>query len=408
MEEAKKLKTVTCYDEECDQFSNLSDELVCHVLSFLPTKAAYRSSVLSKRWASICTTILDLNFEIPEVTDSSSEIKSVYAALLRRTENIRKLRLRNYDGCKPCDVHLWVSKALDLKVQELHLEFGSRPNPILPLRLFRSESLVVLKLRGHIEFQPTLDSSFDIHLPSLKILHLDLFRLDFNEDRSEYDLIELLSGCPRLEEFLFHGYLEQPINISFPLLKRLDLNLWRFSDSVSPIGPLQINIQSSLEALDFTDFSHKEYEFINLSNVDRATLSIIKYVDFNSLHKLLKGLSYVKSLTLTSETIKVSFNFVIIHFYFFLRNIVPYFHILLPICYFCLFVIQFLSMEDKLHNLSFLTFHKLLSLSVGISENCNWNLLVGFLQNAPNLKDLIIEVRIKYYNSICTKYMFFQ
>lgn len=316
MEEAKKLKTLACYDEECDQFSNLSDELVCHVLSFLPTKAAYRSSVLSKRWASICTTILDLNFEIPEVTDSSSEIKSVYAALLRRTENIRKLRLRNYDGCKPCDVHLWVSKALDLKVQELHLEFGSRPNPILPLRLFRSESLVVLKLRGHIEFQPTLNSSFDIHLPSLKILHLDLFRLDFNEDRSEYDLLELLSGCPRLEEFLFHGYMEQPINISFPLLKRLDLNLWRFSDSVSPIGPLQINVQSSLEALDFTDFSHKEYEFINLSNVDRATLSIIKYVDFNSLHKLLKGLSYVKSLTLTSETIKVSFNFVIIHFFF--------------------------------------------------------------------------------------------
>jgi len=307
MEEAKKLKTVACYDEECDQFSNLSDELVCHVLSFLPTKAAYRSSVLSKRWASICTTILDLNFEIPEVTDSSTEIKSVYAALLRRTENIRKLRICNYDGCQPCDVHLWVSKALDLKVQELHLEFGSRPNPILPLRLFRSESLVVLKLRGHIEYQPTLDSSFDIHLPSLKILHINLFRLDFSED-----LLELLSGCPRLEEFLLHGNLKQPINISFPLLRRLDLNLWKFSDSLSPLGPLQINVTSSLEVFDIADFSHKKYEFINLSNVDRATLSIIKYVDFISIHKLLRGLSNVKSLILTSETIKVSFNFVII------------------------------------------------------------------------------------------------
>jgi len=53
---------------------------------------------------------------------------------------------------------------------------------------------------------------------------------------------------------------------------------------------------------------------------------------------------------------------------------------------------QFLSMEDNLHNPSFLTFHELLSLSVGISENCNWSVLVGFLQNAPKLKDLIIEV----------------
>jgi len=336
MEEAKKLKTVACYDEECDRFSDLSDELVCHVLSFLPTKAAYRSSVLSKRWALICTTILDLNFEIPEVSDSSTEIKSVYAVLLRRTENIRKLRLCNYNGCKPCDVHLWVSKALDLKVKELDLEFGYSSIPILPLRLFKSESLVVLKLHGHIEFQPTLNSSFDIHLPSLKILHLNLYRLDFNKDHSEYDLLELLSGCPRLEEFCLHGNVKQPINISFPLLKRLDLSLWKFSDSVSSLGPLQINVQSSLEALDITDFSHKEYEFINLSNVDRATLSIIKYLDFNSLHKLLKGLSNVKSLTLTSETIRVSFNFVILKPYGIYSSIFCYLYVIF-VCLLCSF-----------------------------------------------------------------------
>uniref|UniRef100_A0A0D9TNU7 Uncharacterized protein n=2 Tax=Medicago truncatula TaxID=3880 RepID=A0A0D9TNU7_MEDTR len=91
-------------------------------------------------------------------------------ALLRRTESIRKLRLHSDKGCQPHDVHLWVSKALDLKVQELDLDLFLHEKILLPLRLSTCESLVVLKLRGRI--QPTLNSSFHVYLPSLKILHI--------------------------------------------------------------------------------------------------------------------------------------------------------------------------------------------------------------------------------------------
>jgi hypothetical protein len=71
---------------------------------------------------------------------------------------------------------------------------------------------------------------------------------------------------------------------------------------------LQINAPS-LEDLHVVDTSltPKKYELIKLSNLDQASLHIVKYSDFNSLYTQLKGLSNVKSLTVKSEAIHVSF-----------------------------------------------------------------------------------------------------
>jgi hypothetical protein len=293
--------------------------LIFHILSFLSTKESYRTCVLSTRWGSICTKIPDLHFELPEIP-----YQSVYAALLRRTENIRKLSLDSVVGCQPEDVHMWVSKALDLKVQELDLELLLHGKTLLPLRLSRCESLVVLKLRGRI--RPGFSSSFDVYLPSLKILHLRLtVLLSMFDDHIEYDLDKFLSGCPHLEELLLEDIFQQPINISFLLLKRLTLYLF-MPTVASHIGHVQINAPS-LEVLSITDYSSSPiiYEVVNLSNLDEATLFIDQLPDFYSLYTLMKGLSNVKSLTLGSKTFHVSF---IIFSFFFNDN----FHILPPIC----------------------------------------------------------------------------
>ena len=68
-------------------------------------------------------------------------------------------------------------------------------------------------------------------------------------------------------------------------------------------------------------------------------------------------------------------------------------------------VMQHLSKEGNLDNLHLLTFHNLLFLSVEIYENCNWNMLVTFLQNAPKLEDLAIKVCMMVFNCICTIFL---
>ncbi|XP_024637166.1 FBD-associated F-box protein At4g10400 [Medicago truncatula] len=282
---------------------------------------------------------------------------SVNFVVLRRTENIRKLRLESEKGCQPNDVHMWVSKAFDLKVQELDLDLFLHEKILLPLRLSMCESLVVLKLRGRI--QPTLNSSFHVYLPSLKILHLrETVRYSMFDDGKEYDLNNFLSGCPHLEELLLHETFALPINTSFHLLKRLFLSLY-MPTSVK-CCPLQINAPS-LEVLSIVDSSlaPRKYDFTNLSNLDEAAIFICKRVDFNNLYTVLKGLSNVKSLALGSK------------------------------------IFHFLSMEDKFYNLHLLTFHNLLLLWVEISENCSWNMLVSFLQNAPKLKHLVMARNIE-------------
>ncbi|RHN78385.1 putative F-box domain, leucine-rich repeat domain, L domain-containing protein [Medicago truncatula] len=357
---------MACSYVEYDRLSNLSDDLIYCILSFLSTKESYRTCVLSTRWRSIYTKIPDLHFEFPEESDlvSSKEIKYVYAALLRRTENLRKLSLysrdHDIDSWQPQDIHMWVSKALDLKVKELDLGLELHEKTLLPCRLFTYESLVVLKLRGRI--QPKLDSSFDVYLPSLKILHLQstMFNCIF-DDHIEYSLTNFLSGCPNLEELFLEESFTQLINVSLNSLKRLYICLFMpISHPDLSIYPLQINAPS-LEVLTIMDFSlsPRKYEFTNLSNLDRAALCICKHSDFNSSYTILKEFSNVKSLTLGHKT----------------------FH--------------FLSMEDKLDNTHLLTFHNLLFLSIEISKNCNWNMLVSFLHNAPKLKDLSIKVRMK-------------
>ncbi|XP_058732708.1 putative F-box/LRR-repeat protein At3g59230 [Vicia villosa] len=345
-------------ENEGDAFNNLLDDLVCHILSFLPTKMAYRTSVLSKRWAVICTKILDFHFILPKISDptSSREIQSVYAIFLRRENDIRKLMLESDNGCQQPDVYHWVLKALDLKVKELHLDLNHARPSFLPLKLSTSESLVVLKLGGNI--QPKFSYCSKVYFPKLKTLHLLFLGIKCFRHQVEFTLFPFLSGCPLLEEFLLHDVLvNQSIKISFPLLKRLILIL-RKSLDIPGDKTLQINVPSSLEVFRIFDNGSTpiKYECIDFFNVDEATIYINKHPDFDSLYQLLKGISKVKSLYLGIATTR------------------------------------FLSMEDNLEKLSRLpTFSNLLFFEVHISENCDWNMLVSFLQNAPKLKSLVIE-----------------
>nr|POE53726.1 fbd-associated f-box protein [Quercus suber] len=200
-----------------DRISNLPDSLLCHILSFLTTKEAVVTSILSSRWTTLWTLVPKLDFdsnEFGEIFSSDEEeqspnhqdqwntnryhftfahIVSRVWALRDRSRNnanpIKHFRLYWRSDSDPIHVDTWVRTAITPDLEELDLLI-SHPKPFnFPSTLFNyAKSLLVLKLNGKIVLNPP-SSSFGF--PSLKTVHLVNVRFANGNTFSK-----LLSCCP--------------------------------------------------------------------------------------------------------------------------------------------------------------------------------------------------------------------
>nr|AFK36799.1 unknown [Lotus japonicus] len=184
---------------EMDRISSLPDEPLCHILSFLQTQEAAATSVLSKRWRHLWTSVPTLDFDFDEKIYSNMGRPSycfekfIYATILARDarQPIRSFRLK-YEAeayCRNADVNVWVNTVLQRGIENLHLwmsKFCRRNNV---LRIVSCKTLVVLKLRGLRVY-----ASSPVELPSLKSLHLE--HVEFRKRQS---ILELVRGCPIIE-----------------------------------------------------------------------------------------------------------------------------------------------------------------------------------------------------------------
>jgi hypothetical protein len=185
-----------------DRISDLPDSILCDILYYLPTKFAATTSVLSKRWRYLWLSILALDFDSRDFKTSDILGCVMYSTMDRRdiTLPIHSFRVK-YHHDSICsnqeDVNQIVQCVMQRGIQNFDLnpsrDSSYRSLVASPVTILRCRTLKVLKLTNITV--KSISYEMDLHLPSLKTLHLN--KVDFE---SYVDLPCLLLGCHILED----------------------------------------------------------------------------------------------------------------------------------------------------------------------------------------------------------------
>ncbi|KAG9136950.1 hypothetical protein Leryth_013811 [Lithospermum erythrorhizon] len=207
-----------------DRISNLPDSVLSYILTFLPTKRVIATSILSKRWRYVWTSVdkLDLHdFYCCKRFDIKGYFAPfVYRVLKLHQGNIRDLSLScSTRGCNEADVTNWINTAVARGVERLLVR--TQFEYTWPLTIFTCKTLVDLQLNKlDTRNMDIPDASF---LPCLKKLTVGYLKFDTES------LKHFISRCPVLEHFvnkLHNQCINQVIqfDIVSSRLKQIELN----------------------------------------------------------------------------------------------------------------------------------------------------------------------------------------
>ncbi|XP_059623850.1 F-box/LRR-repeat protein At4g14103-like isoform X2 [Cornus florida] len=221
---SKKVKKL---NNKGDRISSLPDSLLVHILSFLPTKYAVGTSILSSRWKHLWASVPTLDFDgkltfKPHSDMTSSNFMNFIDRVLFNHESscIQKFRLKCNGKTDLFRIYTLISVAVKRGVQELDIYIGSPGQDFdLPISLFTCPTLMVLKLGFDARFNVPCSAYFR----SLRILHVSIFFLDNDSMQN------LMRNCPVLEDLSIEGMVpnnneELIIDFSTPALKSLKLD----------------------------------------------------------------------------------------------------------------------------------------------------------------------------------------
>ncbi|AES65190.1 cyclin-like F-box protein [Medicago truncatula] len=179
--------------------NDFHDDILTHIISFLPIKDAFRTTLLSKRWVLLCRSLPVLHINDDGVKNEKDliQFRQMLDAVMfsprsqDSTHKSFKLTCCSilWDANVDCfNMDKWIEAATGLRVEYLYLHLFENP---LTLTIFCCKTLVVLHLTD-IHVPNMFDCS--LHLPLLKILYL--FSVRFQDS---VDFTKLLYGCPKLD-----------------------------------------------------------------------------------------------------------------------------------------------------------------------------------------------------------------
>ncbi|XP_074307640.1 F-box/LRR-repeat protein At3g26922-like [Silene latifolia] len=209
-----------------DRLSEMPDEVILHILSFLSTFDAVRT-VLLRRFGNLWTLVPTLKFdfqEFEEVLDNYQGKNDYFGQFNIFIRNVLMLHKRlSIDtfhlSLRPCefleskdvdDVKVWLRFALGREAKEIKF-YTLCYDSFLPN--FTSQSLVTLELRGF-----RIDPQLQVTLGSLKKLSLDSVVM------CEEAFQQFISGCPSLQELrIVNPYEIEKLSFTAPNIDKLSL-----------------------------------------------------------------------------------------------------------------------------------------------------------------------------------------
>ncbi|MED6118896.1 hypothetical protein PIB30_006687 [Stylosanthes scabra] len=188
-----------------DRISCLPDSILCEILSYLQTKEAVTTSILSRRWRHVWKDLQVIDLDDKPFWKSCDDEEwharfdsSVNAILSKRNADsyaIKKFRLTCFQNSDESMSTRYLDAVIGDRLQELYLNLNLNNIDVygdaitLPEGIFTCPSLKSLVLKGYITlFDAPMVSN--VYLPSLKNLELQVRFVDIHK---------LLSGCPAIQ-----------------------------------------------------------------------------------------------------------------------------------------------------------------------------------------------------------------
>nr|KJB13619.1 hypothetical protein B456_002G085000 [Gossypium raimondii] len=185
--------------EDVDRISDLPDSILTYILSFLSTKEAVGTSILSSRWRYIFTLVPNLHFDL-------SFISFFDKPLSLHETSLDRFHLKCGEMVHGPRVYSWISTAVRRGVK--HLDISISPDQFTsPGIMFTCRSLTTLKLDFTCS---VLDVPRGVPFPNLKTLHLKSVEF-LSDDTTKC----LLSSCNNLEDLVIaHCNIENLFNFT--------------------------------------------------------------------------------------------------------------------------------------------------------------------------------------------------
>ncbi|KAL0354799.1 UNVERIFIED_CONTAM: putative F-box/LRR-repeat protein [Sesamum radiatum] len=347
-------------DADCngiDRISNLPNEVLCHILSFLPTKYAVATCILSTKWKNLFPLIPNLRLRLDDslILHPESAVETYLISFLNFVDRLLNVTLHDvpsiYAFCLICqkfddgrEIAKWVQGALRLNVNRMDLRIRQLRNPnFLFDSLFGCNIVSLNLLLDFADDAPECRFS----LPNLKMLSVQYMK--FNA------VNVLLEGCPLVEYLVVSNCYCDPgemLRICIPSLTALKL--------VNGVNCLEGGLELDAPKLEYfnyggflaTHFLARALKCLRIACLDLdENVSQYPYESDEQAAKLIKACSDAEKLGLSENV------FIMLHH-------CPH---LLP------------------------RFRKLVTLAIKAMEPHVWELLPSLLYCAPNLKELYLK-----------------